>query len=448
MADDNHVPPPKDGHTAIGGQAHRVDADGGGVERQVGIAHRVVADGVGIDLCRLPDFAVVTHRIGVVPILALVTSGCHPTAKAYPHHPGLVINLALDVAAGELAVVVGADVELAASERGGGDLQRAGADGRRRDAPHRRIDRVGGDGSGQRLQGQCARRCLLDGDDAGLVVDRADARRRPGGTVEAPVDFTAAVKVGFLADDKAYRAGDDALGQGRQQVDAQHAAGCLFCPRVLRLRRAETGAHHKALVNGRGGERLDVLVTGKHHAVERFDRLRRPLRGDNLLAHRLLAVDGFGDFDDRVRLKFDDAGRVVNRATADATGIAQRARTVIAHRHIGVDLTGVGLARLYFGVVVLDQYVVGEPHAARLDVALAEVKVDVAAAVTRRRFPLGLLRLADAVINLDVQPLLAAGKAGEGDVATAVIDRPRPRAGDVTRAVVLRRFGGTVVRPA
>ena len=169
--------------------------------------------------------------------------------------------------------------------------------------------------------------------------------------------------------------------------------------------------------------------------------------GDYLLAHRLFAVDGFGDFDDRVRLKFDDAGRVVNRATADATGIAERARAVVAHGHIGVHLAGVGLTRLHFGVVVLNQHVVGELHAARLDLRLAEGEVDVAAAVACRRLPFGLLWLADAVIHLHIQPLLTAREASEGDVATAVIDRPRPRAGNVARAVVLRRFGGAVVRP-
>ena len=170
--------------------------------------------------------------------------------------------------------------------------------------------------------------------------------------------------------------------------------------------------------------------------------------GDYLLAHRLLAVDGFGDFDHRVRLKFDDAGRVVNRATADATGIAQRARTVIAHRHIGVDLAGVGLTRLHFGVVVLYEDVVHQLDRARLDLCLAEGEVDVAAAVACRGFPLGGLRLADAVIDLDVEALLAAGVAAEGDVAAAVIDRPRPGAADVARAVVLRRLGCAVVRPA
>ena len=215
MTNDNHVAAPEYRHAAIGGQAHRVDADGGGVQRQVGVTHRVVADGVGIDLFRSPNLAVVTHRIGVVPVFALVAR-CHdPLAKADAHHPGLVVYFALDVAAGELAVVVGADVELAAGERGGGDLQRAGADGRRRDAPHRRIDRVGGDGASECLQDRRARRCLLNGDDAGLVVDAADATGGAGRRIEPPVDFATTVKVGLLSDGKAHAAGDDLFGQGR-----------------------------------------------------------------------------------------------------------------------------------------------------------------------------------------------------------------------------------------
>ena len=448
VADDYHVAAAEYRHTAIGGQAHRVDTDGRGVEWQVGIGDGVVEDGVGIDLCRLPDFAVRTYCVRVVPILALVAGSHHPLAKADAHHPGLVVDTALNVAACNLAAVVGAHVELPAAERGRGDLQRGRADGRGRDAPHRRINRVGRYRASERLQVDRPGGCLLDGGHAALVVDATDARRRPGRRLQAVVELAATVKIHLAANRKAHRAGDDALGVAGQEVDAQRAGGRLFAACVLGLLPAKLGAHHKAVVNRRGGERLDVLVTGKHHAVERFDRLRRALGGDYLLAHRLFAVDGFGDFDHRVRLKFDDAGRVVNRATADATGIAQRARTVIAHGHVGVDLAGVGLTRLHFGVVVLYEDVVHQLDRARLDLCLAEGEVDVAAAVAQRGFPLGVLRCADAVIDLDVEALLAAGVAGQGDVAAAVIDRPRPVAGDITGAVVLRRLGRAVVCPA
>ena len=381
VADDDHVAAPVDGHTAVGGQAHRVDTDGRGVEWQVGIGDGVVEDGVGIDLCRLPDCAVRTYCVWVVPILALVAGSHYPFAKARPHDASLVVDTALDVAAADFAAVVGAHVDLAAGERGGGDLQRGRADGRGRDAPHRRINRVGRYRASERLQVDRPGGCLLDGGHAGLVVDAADAHRRPGRRLQAVVELAATVKIHLAANRKAHRAGDDALGVAGQEVDAQRAGGRLFRARVLGLLPAKLGGDDKAVVNRRGGERLDVLVTGKHHAVERFDRLRRPLRGDNLLAHRLLAVDGFGDFDDRVRLKFDDAGRVVNRAARGAARVAERARAVVAHGHVGVDLAGVGLARLHFGVVVLDEDVVHQLDRARFDLCLAEGEVDVAAAV-------------------------------------------------------------------
>ena len=78
---------------------------------------------------------------------------------------------------------------------------------------------------------------------------------------------------------------------------------------------------------------------------------------------------------------------------------------------------------------------------------LTEGEVDVAATVACRRLPFGGLRLADRVVHLDVEALLAAGVAGEGDGAAAVIDRARPGASDIARAVVLRRLGDAVVRP-
>ena len=220
MADDDHVAAPVDGHTAVGGQAHRVDTDGRGVEWQVGIGDGVIEDGVGIDLCRLPDFAVRAHRIRVVPILALVARGHHPLAKADTGNPGLVVDTALNVAACNLAAVVGAHVELPAAERGRGDLQGGGADGRGRDAPHRSIDRVGRYRASERLQVDRPGGCLLDGGHAGLVVDAADARRRPGRRLQAVVELAATVKIHLAANRKAHRAGDDALGVGRQEVDA------------------------------------------------------------------------------------------------------------------------------------------------------------------------------------------------------------------------------------
>ena len=220
VADDDHVAAPVDGHTAVGGQAHRVDTDGRGVEWQVGVGDGVIEDGVGIDLCRLPDFAVRAHRVWVVPILALVARGHHPLAKADMGNPGLVVDTALNVAACNLAAVVGAHVELPAAERGRGDLQGGGADGRGRDAPHRGINRVGRYRASERLQVDRPGGCLLNGGHAGLVVDAADTRRRPGRRLQAVVELAAAVKVGLLADGKAHRAGDDALGVGRQEVDA------------------------------------------------------------------------------------------------------------------------------------------------------------------------------------------------------------------------------------
>ena len=175
--------------------------------------------------------------------------------------------------------------------------------------------------------------------------------------------------------------------------------------------------------------------------------MRRPLGGDNFLPHRLLAVDGFGDFYDAVGLELDDAGHVVDAAVADTTRVLEIAVAVVSHGHIGVNLARVRLALLYLAVVVLDEDVVHQLDRARFDAALAQGEVDVAAAVAHRRLPFGGLRLADRIVHLDVEALLAAGVAGERYRPRAVIDRPRPRAGDITRAVVLRRLGRAVVRP-
>ena len=116
------------------------------------------------------------------------------------------------------------------------------------------------------MQADRTRWRLLDGGNAGLVVDAADARGGAAARLQAVVELAAAVKVGLAADGKTHAAGDDAFGQRWQQVNAQHAAGRLFRPRVLALLPAKLGADNKAVVNRRRGERVHVLVTGKDGA--------------------------------------------------------------------------------------------------------------------------------------------------------------------------------------
>ena len=344
----------------------------------------------------MPNFALGIDRVRVVPVGRLVAR-CrrNQLAKAQPHHAALVIHLPLDALAADFAARVGAHANLPAGERGGGNLHGAGADRRGRDAPHRSIDRVGRYGSRQRLQGEGTGGRLLDGGNAALVVDAADAAGGAAAGVQPPVELTATVKVHLAANRKAHRAGDDLLGECRQEVDAQHAAGRLLAARVLGLLSAVGGRHLKAVVNRCAGQGGDVLIALKDEAVERFDRLRRPLGGDNFLPHRLLAVDGFGDFYDAVGLELDDAGGVVDAAVADTTRVLEIAVAVIAHGHIRVNLARVRLALLYLAVVVLDEDVVHQFDRARLDAALAQGEVDVAAAVAHRRLPFGGLRLAD-----------------------------------------------------
>ena len=287
---------------------------------------------------------------------------------------------------------------------------------------------------------------MLDGYHPGLVVDGADACCRTGGGIEPPVELAPAVKVHLAANGKAHAAGDDALIERRQQVNAQDAGSRLLCPRILRLLPAKLGAHHKAVVNRCGGERVNILVARKHQAVERGHRLGGAV-GHYFFSHRLLAVDGLGDFDHRLRLELDDAGGVVDRATADAARVLEIARAVIAHADVGVHLAGIRLALLDLMVIILNQHVVGHLDRARLDLCLVEADIDVARAVAQRGFPLGGLRWADRVIDLDVETLLAAGVAGERNRPSAVIHCASPGAGDVTRAVVLRRLGRAVVCP-
>ena len=133
---------------------------------------------------------------------------------------------------------------------------------------------------------------------------------------------------------------------------------------------------------------------------------------------------------------------------ADSARVLKIARAVVAHGDVGVNLARVRLALLYLAVVVLDEDVVHQLDRARFDLCLTEGEVDVAATVSAWRLPLGLLRLADRVVHLDVKALLAAGVAGERYRPRAVIDRARPGASDIARAVVLRALGGAVVRPA
>ena len=110
-------------------------------------------------------------------------------------------------------------------------------------------------------------------------------------------------------------------------------------------------------------------------------------------------------------------------------------------------LAQVGLALLHLAVVVLNQQVPGHGEALRFDLRLAEVEADHALSVAQGGLEFFVLRLAHRVIHLDVEVLPAARKVRQGDVARAVVDFPAPGAGDVARAVILRRFGA-IVRPA
>ena len=235
--------------------------------------------------------------------------------------------------------------------------------------------------------------------------------------------------------------------QGGQQIDTQDAAGRLFRTRVLTLLAAIAHRHHKAVVYRRASQRTDVFVTGKDKTVKRLDGLLVALGADDFLAHRLLAVDGFGDAGHVVRFEFDRPRGVVDAAEVRASAVNQPAAAVVAHGDVGVHLPRVGLALLHLVIVVLDQHVKGHLKAARLDLPLREVEGDVAVMPPRRGLKLLCLRFAHRVIHFHVKMLLAAGIVAEGNVAAAVVHRPCPRPRDVAHAVILRGFGA-IVRPA
>ena len=446
VTDDNHVPPSEDGHPPVGGQTHGVDADDGGIQRQVGVADRRVGDGVGINRDRFPDFAVL-HRVRVVPVFAFVASSSDEAAKAHPHHACFVVNAALDIAALNLAARIRAHTELAAGERGSGDVQRGRAHRCRGDTPHRLVHRVALDRPRQGQQAHRAAFGQFDHGNAGLVVDAARFGGGTGGGIEAVVEFTTPVKVGLAAGRKADAAGDNALVQGGQQIDTQDAAGRLFRASIFRLLAAIAHRHHKAVVNRRTGKGIDVFKPGKDKAVKRLDGLLVALGADDALAHRLLAVDGFGDAGGVVRFEFDGTGRVVNVAEVRASAVNQPAAAVVAHGDVGVHLPRVGLALLHLVVVVLDQHVKGHLKAARLDLPLREVEGDVAVVPPRRCLKLLGLRFAHRVIHFHVKMLVTAREVRQRNVAAAVVHRPRPCPGDIAHAVILRGFGA-IVRPA
>ena len=446
VTDDNHVAPPEDGHPPVGGQTHGVDADDGGIQRQVGVADRRVGDGVGIDRDGFPDFAVL-YRVGVIPVFALIPGGGNQAAKAHPYHARFVVNAALDIAALNLAPRIRAHTELAAGERGSGDVQRGRTHRCRGDTPHRLVHRVALD---RPRQGQQAHRAAfgeINNGNAGLVVDAARFAGGTGGGIEAVVEFAPAVKIGLAAAGEADAAGNHALVQGRQQIHTQDAAGRLFRARVLTLLAAIAHRHHKAVVNRRTGKGIDVFKPGKDKAVQRLDGLLVALGADDALAHRLLAVDGFGDAGHVVRFEFDGTGRVVDAAEVRASAVNQATAAVIAHGDVGVHLPRVGLALLYLVVVVFHEDIKGHLEAARLDLPLREVEGDVAVVTARRGLKLLCLRLTHRVIHFHVKMLLAAGIVAEGNVAAAVVHRPCPGTRNVALSVILGGFG-TIVRPA
>ena len=235
--------------------------------------------------------------------------------------------------------------------------------------------------------------------------------------------------------------------QGGQKIDTQDAAGRLFRASIFRLLAAIAHRHHKAVVNRRTGKGIDVLKPGKDETVQRFDGLLVALGADDFLAHRLLAVDGFGDAGGVVRFEFDGTGRIVNDAEVRAVAINQPAAAVVAHGDVGVHLPRVGLALLHLVVVVFHEDIKGHLKTARLDLPLREVEGDVAVVPPRRSLKLLCLRFAHRVIHFHVKMLLAAGIVAEGNVAAAVVHRPRPCPRDVAHAVILGGFGA-IVRPA
>ncbi|MNO94664.1 hypothetical protein D3C76_862870 [compost metagenome] len=191
-----------EGHPAIGRQAHRIQPDDVGIERQIAEHHAVEPNGVGHHTERAPDLAILPHLLGVIPGLPLVTGGRDLAAEAHPHHPGLVVHPAIHVGGGEIAVPVCRRLDAPPGGGVGGDVEAARGHRGARGAEGHRIHRLDAERGSQGLQRRLG---TLPGRPVGqhrqpvAVVDGPRLDAGTGLRVRVAVEQPLAVHVGRTA---------------------------------------------------------------------------------------------------------------------------------------------------------------------------------------------------------------------------------------------------------
>ena len=327
VADDGEIPRPENRHPPILRQAHRVQPDDVGVQRQVGVGHRVVLDGVGIDRNR-PENLPVHHRIGVVPALALVAGGRDPGAKAHPNDAGFVVNRAGDAGACNRPVVVGGDVDGSAAQPCRQHLQARRPHRCSRHPEGHLIDRGAIQAGEQGLEddrGGGGRHPGRQAGHAARIVDGAGQRCRSGDRVQVVIEATQAVEVGFAAEREVDAARDDVFGESRGQIDRQRAGREILAYRVRGSGCPVAHLDQGGFVDGHRRTGGDVLPMREQVAVHRHQAV----------------IGGAGQADLRDRVtpdrnahrgvgqELDDAGFVVHGTKIQALDVPEDAKSVV-----------------------------------------------------------------------------------------------------------------------
>ena len=253
---------PEDGHLAVAGQAHRVDADDVGIHGQIGIGHRRIAQGTRNHGLWFKDLAVRLHIGRVIPGLSLVACGHDQGTETQAHQAGFVVHRADHAGGCDGAINARADVLRAARGPGHLHCEGAGTQGSCRRAKH-----IGAaDGVTQRGDAACsaqgvriARRPRGQAHAARGVVDAAARHKAARGQhpQHAPAVIAPGLSAGGHEHDRTrHHRGLHARDQvkfGRKR-DLQRAARCA-------ARGAETDLDVAALVVGVDRGRAQVLDT-------------------------------------------------------------------------------------------------------------------------------------------------------------------------------------------